>query len=352
MMSVVGVLARQPGDEPAHWVRTHVARGPAGSVGKVDLTGTRYIDQYRIRIEADGVPLGSLGASGIRKDGPPGREQTRIMALAADQVGLSLRRDQLRATTNELAVARQADSSRPPSSTRSRTTCERRSRASERPPADLADPDVARSTATVRAAATVIDAEAARLDRLGGRCARAQSDRLGRRSIQTSSRTTCGVVEPALDRLRPRLGGAPIQVDLPHDLPPVLADEVLLDTVVTDLLENVANHARRRDARGSGPAPPSEAGTVRLTVEDGGPGVPARRRPTLFDRFRAWPGPREGSRRGLGIGLSVVRGLVEAMVAAVTARTSPLGGLAIDGHGCGAGRADASRASARTRPGA
>ena len=38
----------------------------------------------------------------------------------------------------------------------------------------------------------------------------------------------------------------------------------------------------------------------------------------------------EGSRRGLGIGLGVVKGLAEAMGGEVAASASPLGGLAVD----------------------
>jgi two-component system sensor histidine kinase BaeS len=50
---------------------------------------------------------------------------------------------------------------------------------------------------------------------------------------------------------------------------------------------------------------------------------------SLFDRFRRGPTRSEGSRRGLGIGLSVVRGLVDAMSGQVSADRSPLGGLAV-----------------------
>ena len=42
------------------------------------------------------------------------------------------------------------------------------------------------------------------------------------------------------------------------------------------------------------------------------------------------PGVAGGSRSGTGIGLAVVRGLVEAMGGRVAARRSELGGLAID----------------------
>ena len=42
------------------------------------------------------------------------------------------------------------------------------------------------------------------------------------------------------------------------------------------------------------------------------------------------PGRRGGSRTGTGVGLAVVRGLVEAMGGSVAARKSELGGLAMD----------------------
>ena len=64
-------------------------------------------------------------------------------------------------------------------------------------------------------------------------------------------------------------------------------------------------------------------------MEDAGPGVPPEILGTLFERFRRVPPRTEGSRRGLGIGLSVVRGLVEAMAGQVSATASPLGGLAV-----------------------
>lgn len=67
-----------------------------------------------------------------------------------------------------------------------------------------------------------------------------------------------------------------------------------------------------------------------MIIEDGGPGVPADTLPRLFEKFYRVPRKGEGSRRGTGIGLSVVRGLVEAMGGRVGARASDLGGLAIE----------------------
>ncbi|MGH2408700.1 MAG: sensor histidine kinase, partial [Candidatus Limnocylindrales bacterium] len=69
---------------------------------------------------------------------------------------------------------------------------------------------------------------------------------------------------------------------------------------------------------------------VRLRVEDGGPGVPPDDVGHIFERFYRVRRPGEGSRRGLGIGLSVVKGLVEAMGGTVRAEASAMGGLAVE----------------------
>jgi two-component system sensor histidine kinase BaeS len=69
---------------------------------------------------------------------------------------------------------------------------------------------------------------------------------------------------------------------------------------------------------------------VRVTVEDGGPGVPRSALSHLFDKFYRVSQRGDGSRPGSGIGLAVVRGLTEAMGGSVGARRSQLGGLAID----------------------
>jgi two-component system, OmpR family, sensor histidine kinase KdpD len=319
--SISASLLRTPGDEPARWVRTHVGDRRPGPAATDD-------PQFRVRIEVDDAQLGVLIGSRDRADGEPSRVETRILALAADQIAVSLRRDQLRQTATELEIAHQTDVLKT-ALIDSVSHDLRTPLASIRATAgSLADPDLAWTDDARRDAASVIDSEAARLDRLVSGVLDLSRIASGALHPDLEPHELWAAVGSTVDRMRPTLGERTVSVDVPGDLPPVLADALLLDIVVTNLLDNIAAHtppsttvevtARREgDAR------------VALVVADSGGGVRPDQLPTLFERFRrAGPG-REGSRRGLGIGLSVVRGLVEAMGGDVAAARSEAGGLAI-----------------------
>jgi signal transduction histidine kinase len=136
------------------------------------------------------------------------------------------------------------------------------------------------------------------------------------------------LVGQIVDRLRPQLAAQDLTVELSRA--PILADPVFLDEVVTNLLENAAKFTPAgAPVRVSAREEPENA-RVRLTIEDGGPGVPDDAIDRIFDKFYQAPGTAGGSRPGTGIGLAVVRGLAEAMGAEVHARPSELGGLAVD----------------------
>jgi anti-sigma regulatory factor (Ser/Thr protein kinase) len=99
-------------------------------------------------------------------------------------------------------------------------------------------------------------------------------------------------------------------------------------TMLANLLENAARYAPDAVTRVSASLGPD--GSVRVRVEDAGPGVPTESLPRLFEKFYRVPRHGEGARRGIGIGLGVVQGLAEAMGGEVAASASPLGGLAVD----------------------
>ena len=323
--SITSNLVRAPGDEPAHWIRTHTRdRRPGPSAADYP--------QYRVRIEADAVELGTLIGSRDRAHGDPNRVEIRVLALAADQIAVSLRRDQLRRTRTELEVARQTDALKT-ALIDSVSHDLRTPLASIRATAGgLADPDVAWSEEASRAAALVIDAEATRLDRLVGGVLDLSRIASGAIHPDLEPHELWALVEPVVDRMRPSLGARPITISIPDSLPAVLADAVLLDLVVTNLLDNVVAHTPDDTAitiaAASAPTSAVEA-TVTLTIEDGGPGVSTDQLSSLFERFKRATSRPEGSRRGLGIGLSVVRGLVESMGGQVAAAHASIGGLAV-----------------------
>jgi two-component system sensor histidine kinase KdpD len=315
---IVDVLVRTPGDEPARWIRAHApARGPRPPTGTARL---------RIRIEADGETLGSLWAT--HAGGHPGREATRLLALAADQIGLALHREQLRREAMDAEVSRRSDGLKS-ALLRSVSHDLRTPLAGIRAAAgSLLDPGVAFDRDAAVQAATEIDAAAGRLDRMVRGLLDLGRIESGLLRPEFEAFDLRALAEAAIERVRPALGDRPIEVDIPDDLPPVRVDGLLFDEVLANLLENVARHTpppapcRVRASLATG-------GVVELVVEDGGPGVSHPRMERLFAAFSRAEGTIPDRGGGPGIGLAVVQGFAQAMGIAVAASTSPLGGLAV-----------------------
>jgi two-component system sensor histidine kinase KdpD len=327
--SIVTTLVRTPGDAPARWVRAHEPRAhdttrPSDSTPRTPHAGPIV----RVRMEAGEVAIGSLKATLRPGASEPDRVTTRLMALAADQLALAIRRDELRREATEAEIARRADALK--SALLDAVSHDLRTPlASIRAAAgSLTDPDVAFDPSSARATAAAIDAEADRLDRLVREVLDLSRIEAGSLQPQVEPLVLGDSVASVVDRLRPILGDRPIAVSIPEELPPVLADEVLLDALLTNLVENVARH--------TAPPAPLEisardaGGRIRLAIDDGGPGVPAEDRERLFEKFLRLPAATQGSRRGLGVGLAIVRGMTEAMGGSVTAGRSALGGLRME----------------------
>jgi signal transduction histidine kinase len=82
------------------------------------------------------------------------------------------------------------------------------------------------------------------------------------------------------------------------------------------------------------------SGVVTIAVEDDGAGVADADLDHLFEKFYRVTPHREGSRRGMGIGLTVAQGLTGAMGGTIGASRSALGGLAVTVTLPAAGRLD------------
>ncbi len=117
------------------------------------------------------------------------------------------------------------------------------------------------------------------------------------------------------DRFRVRVGGP---------LPALWADPDKLQQVLSNLMENAVRHGEGTViidvAPSSSPRERDGAGTA-VTVSDEGPGIPEESMGRVFTRF--WRGNRRG---GTGLGLYIVKGIVEAHGGTITVSRAPGGG--------------------------
>ena len=289
----------------------------------------REAGTFRCSVAAGGIPLGSLWVVRRCADGPPGRGHTRLLAAAADQVGQALERDRLAQEATGAEIARRSEAAKT-ALLDSVSHDLRTPLASIRAAAgSLMDPDVHLDESARRARAAAIDAQAARLNRLVSNLLDMSRIEAGDLHARLEVFPLDDLVRAGVERSVGELGGRRVAIAIPEELPPVAVDAILFDQVLTNLLENAVRHTPpEAPIRVAGAL--TRSGMVRLSVEDGGPGVPAAAVEHLFDKFYRGPAPAGRSRIGSGLGLAVVRGFVEAMGGSVTARPSELGGLAVD----------------------
>jgi len=315
------VLRRDREEGAAVWTRIHPeSRSPRDAAEGL----------YRIELRAGDSTYGSLWCRRDRAEGDPHLEETRLVAAAADQLAQAIRRDRLAARAADLEIERRSDELR--SALLDSVSHDLRTPlASIRAAAGgLADPAIEPDQEQVRSAARSIDQEAERLNRLVGTLLDMSRIQAGALVAEIDVIPLSELVEPAVSRMRSQLAGHPITIDLPADLPSVRADAVLLSQALSNLLENAARYAPPGAPIAIRASDHPERRQVALVVEDGGAGVPPDALPHLFERFYRGPNSSVGgARRGFGLGLTVVQGLVAAMGGAVRAGQSPLGGLAI-----------------------
>ncbi|MFE3448710.1 DUF4118 domain-containing protein [Nonomuraea sp. NPDC059194] len=113
--------------------------------------------------------------------------------------------------------------------------------------------------------------------------------------------------------------GDRVRVDLPADLPEVMADPVLLERVLVNLMGNGVRYSPvlvTASALGS---------TVEIRIIDSGPGIPPEAHERVFLPFQRL-GDRD-NHTGVGLGLALSRGLTEAMDGTLVPEETPGGGL-------------------------
>ena len=135
------------------------------------------------------------------------------------------------------------------------------------------------------------------------------------------------LVDEARSRFLSGGGRNNIDIDLPPDLPRVMADRRRIVQVLGNLLSNAAGHSPESSAIRVSAAP--EGVHVAVSVSGAGAGVPAERLPHLFRKFSRTGGDEWGSGTGgPGLGLAICKGIVETHGGRIRAES--------DGPGMGA----------------
>ncbi len=125
-----------------------------------------------------------------------------------------------------------------------------------------------------------------------------------------------------LQRIQERLQDHTVDLKIPPDLPPVYVDAGFVAQLFANLFDNLAKYT-----------PPgthawvsaiNEGASVRVVVEDDGPGLPAGDPEQLFEKFQRGSG--EGAVAGAGLGLTICRAIVRAHGGEISARRRDGGG--------------------------
>ncbi len=153
-----------------------------------------------------------------------------------------------------------------------------------------------------------IDEETDRLNRIIGNLLSMSRIEAGAVQLDKTPYPLGEVMDSVLSRLAPRLPAQRVVVTIPPDLPPVPLDYAAFEQIMTNLLDNAVKYS-----------PPNSPITisarqvgrlVEIGVTDCGRGIAPEAQAAVFEKFyRA-----DGSARvpGSGLGLSIVKGLVEA----------------------------------------
>jgi two-component system sensor histidine kinase KdpD len=117
--------------------------------------------------------------------------------------------------------------------------------------------------------------------------------------------------------------GHEVRTELPSGLPLVRVDSGLIQQALANLIHNACVHTPPGTTITLAAGADEAAGQVWFAVSDNGPGLRADQQGRLFDKFyRGNP----GKTGGLGLGLSIVRGFVEAHGGRIEAGGRPGGG--------------------------
>ena len=175
---------------------------------------------------------------------------------------------------------------------------------------------------------SLIHQESAKLERLVEQVLHFASAKAGHATRQRENVAAADVINGAVQSAMAALEGTGIQLqaEIAGRLPAIMADRLALTRAIENLLENARKYGTR-DIRWIGLAASQVMDTrdaaLEIRVSDRGPGIPENEQAPIFDPFVRGKAAVREQIRGTGLGLSLVRSIVEAHGGTVRVNSEP-----------------------------
>jgi PAS domain S-box-containing protein len=174
----------------------------------------------------------------------------------------------------------------------------------------LARTDAKLEAKALRSRLVAIEEEADRLNNLVGNLLYASRIQAGGLHMDIAPLDLRNLIEGLTRRFRARSPGVSITLDMPPNLPTVIADRDRIEEVLQNLLDNAVKYSPRRRAITISCHATGEE--VIVSVSDMGMGIALGEQEHIFDRFHRASDATTQATSGAGLGLYICRAIVEA----------------------------------------
>jgi K+-sensing histidine kinase KdpD len=132
----------------------------------------------------------------------------------------------------------------------------------------------------------------------------------GKLRIQPVPRRLNEIIGTAMAQLESISAQHRLVIKIASDLPPMMADTQRIAQVLVNLVSNAAKYAPR--ATKITVSATTQGANLQITVSDEGPGIPIANRESVFEAFLQLENSPLQQGKGLGLGLAICKGLIEA----------------------------------------
>ncbi len=179
----------------------------------------------------------------------------------------------------------------------------------------------AQSPQEVRRAAEVISEEAGRMERLVDDLLQLTRLESGLRKFLPEPVSVFDLVDKTVRRISAAMNGRAVENQVSHDLPLAMVDEELLERVLMNLLNNALEHTPpdgkvRVEAVNAGP-------WIQIVVSDTGSGIALEDQGRIFERFYRADRSRSRDSGHSGLGLPIVKEIIESHGGRVDVESRP-----------------------------